>query len=151
MMASMLDILMAVLFFLLKNYTTVVSDFSVAKDITLPQSTAVRPPEPALQLVVTQSAILLDDKEVVKISNGKISRADLWKDGVTIVKLAQALKAQKDKALYIQQRSDKTSFTGVIVMQADQNLKFELLKKVIYTAGVQDFVMLRLAVIKKQT
>ncbi len=149
MLASMLDILMAILFFLLKNYSTVVSDFNVGKDIALPTSTAIQAPIPALQLVVTQKAILLDEKEICPIVNGDIGKSDLYRDGVTIVKLAQALKAQKDRSMYIQQRNDEHSFTGAIVMQADKGLKFNVLKKVIYTAGIADFVMLKLAVLKK--
>lgn len=149
MLASMLDILMAILFFLLKNYAAVTSDFNVGKDITLPNSTALTPPMPALQLVVTQKSILLDDKPIADIINGDIDPKALYKDGVSIVPLLQALKAQKDRSLYIQNNSDNHSFTGAIVMQAHKDLQFNVLKKVIYTAGVSDFVMLKLAVLKK--
>ncbi len=148
MLASMLDILMAILFFLLKNYSTVVSDFSMGKDITLPHSTSLTPPTPSLQMVVTQKAIILDDKELVPMENGDIPRAELYRDGITIVKLAQALKAQKDRSMFIAQNNDSHSFTGTIVMQADKNLRFNVLKKVIYTAGIADFVNLKLAVIR---
>ena len=148
MMASMLDILMAVLFFLLKNYSTIVSDFSLAQDISLPKSSALIPPISALQLVVSRSHILLDGVEVARITNGDIPRSYLWRDGLTIVKLAQELKRQKEKTKYIQARNDKHSFTGTIVMQADKDLQFKALKKVIYTAGIADFVMLKLAVLK---
>lgn len=151
MIASMLDILMAVLFFLLKNYSTVVTEFSVGKDISLPYSSSVLGPEPALQMVVTQQAIILDDKEIAPVVNGDIPKQFLHNDGLTIVKLFQELRAQKERTEYIQKRSDeKTSFTGTIVMQADKNLNFNVLKKVIYTAGVSDFVMLKLAALKKE-
>jgi biopolymer transport protein ExbD len=149
MLASMLDILMAILFFLLKNYSSVVTEFQAAKDITLPQSSALMPPMPALQLVVTQKEIILDDKPIAAIVNGDIDKSELYRDGVTIVKLAQALKEQKDRSLYVQQHNDTHSFTGTIVLQADKALTFNLLKKVIYTAGISDFVMLKLAVVKK--
>lgn len=150
MLASMLDILMAILFFLLKNYSTAVSDFNVGKDISLPQSSAIIPPIPALQLVVTKNKVLLDDKEVASIENGDIAAKDLYKDGVAIIPLMQALKTQKDRSLYIQNNSDNHSFTGAIVMQADKDLQFGVLKKIIYTAGISDFVMLKLAVLKKE-
>lgn len=149
MLASMLDILMSILFFLLKNYSSTVTDFNMGKDISLPNSSAIMPPMPALQLVVTQKSILLDEKEVATIVNGDINPKDLYKDGVSIIPLMQALKAQKDRSLYIQNNSDNHSFTGAIVMQADKNLQFNVLKKVIYTAGISDFVMLKLAVLKK--
>lgn len=149
MLTSMLDILTCVLFFLLKNYSTVVSDYAAAKDITLPSSTSLQHAVPALQLVVTQKEIILDDKPLIQIENGEVNRAELYRDGITIVKLAQALKAQKDRSLFTQQNNDTHSFTGTIVMQADKNLQFNLLKKIIYTAGISDFENLKLAVLKK--
>lgn len=151
MLTSMLDILTCILFFLLKNFSSVVSDFNAAKDISLPRSSAQVPPIPALHLVVTKEAILLDNKQVATIVNGEIGKKDLWKDGITIMELARELKAQKERS--IQQSSDPTktdkSFSGTVVLQADKDLKFTLLKKVIYTAGISDFVMLKLAVMKK--
>ncbi len=157
MLASMLDILMAILFFLLKNYSTVVSDFSMGKDISLPYSSALVPPQPALQLVVTKSAIMLDDKEIVSIVNGDVSKKDLHSDGVTILKLAWALKEQKQKSEFFKRansedptKKDDKAFSGTVVLQADQSLRFQLLKKVIYTSGISDFVNLKLAVIKKE-
>lgn len=150
MLASMLDILMAILFFLLKNYSSTVSDFTLTKDIRLPYSSATMPPMPALQLVVTQQSILLDNKEIAKVVNGEVDRKALWRDGVSIVPLMQELKKHKDRTLYIQNKNDANSFSGAIVMQADKDLRFSLLKKVIYTAGVSDFVMLKLAVLKSE-
>lgn len=149
MLASMLDILMAILFFLLKNYSQSQSEFSTSKDIQLPFSTAQKAPENALQLVVSQSVILLDDKEIVVLKDGAVPPAELFKDGVTITKLAQELKASKERSLYIEKNNDAFSFTGTLVMQADKSAKFDLIKKVIYTAGISDFVNLKLAVMKK--
>ena len=149
MLASMLDILMAILFFLLKNYSAAISDFSMGKDITLPQSSATMPPMPSLQLVVTQKSILLDDKEIAILIDGQINPKDLYKDGLAIIPLVQALKKQKDRSLFIEKHNDEHSFNGAIVMQADKNLPFSVLKKIIYSAGVSDFVMFKLAVLKK--
>lgn len=148
MLASMLDILMAILFFLLKNYSTVTADFNLGKDITLPRSSALTPPMPALQLVVTKTELILDDKPLMHIVDGDIPKQELFRDGVTIVKLAQALKAQKDRSQYVEARNDSHSFTGTVVLQADKTLSFNLLKKIIYTAGITDFVNLKLAVLK---
>lgn len=163
MLASMLDILMSILFFLLKNYSATVSDFALGKDISLPKSSAVLPPMPALQLVVTQKAVMLDDKEICRIVNGDIDPKDLYRgDGVTIIRLAQELKLQRERSQMYQKLKTQTgeevaavpgmdpkSFTGTIVMQADKALTFNILKKIIYTAGISDFVMLKLAVLKK--
>ena len=149
MLTSMLDILTCILFFLLKNYSAVVSEFRTAKDISLPTSSSVLPPGPSLELVVTREAIMLDNKPIANIVNGDVEKKDLYRDGVTIVRLAQELKAQKDRSLYVQQHNDTHSFTGTIILQADKTLNFNVLKKVIYTAGISDFVMLKLAVMRK--
>lgn len=149
MLTSMLDILTTILFFLMKNYSQVQSDFTVGKDISLPYSSSVQPPMPALQLVVTQKAVLLDNNPISLIVNGDIDKKDLYRDGITIVPLAQELKKQKERSI-VQNSTDKNSFIGSIVMQADKGLQFNVLKKVIYTAGVSDFVMFRLALLKKE-
>lgn len=148
-LTSMLDILMALLFYLLQNFSAVKTDFSVGKDLTLPASSAMQTPVPALQLVVTRQAILLDNKEIVRFENGDIKKSDLLGDGVTIRELAIQLKKQKERS-QIQGAGDPEAWVGNIVMQADKDLPFNLLKKVIYTAGITDFVMFKLAVLKKE-
>lgn len=149
MLASMLDILMAILFFLLKNYSSVVSDFAVGKDLALPRSSALFPPTPALQLIVTQTAIMLDEKPIATIVNGDVDPKDL-QGGILIVPLAQELSKQRERSLYFEKQNDQHSFTGSIVLQADKDLKFNLLKKVLYTVGIKDFVNMKLAVLKKE-
>ncbi|MBI4406051.1 MAG: biopolymer transporter ExbD [Deltaproteobacteria bacterium] len=149
MLTSMLDILTTILFFLLKNYSDVVTNINVGKDITLPYSSSIMPPMPSLQLMVTKNAIILDDKPLVQVINGDVERKELYRDGVTIVKLAQALQQHKKRSLFVEQRSDTHSFTGTIALQADKDLRFNLLKKVIYTAGMVDFNMMKLAVLKR--
>jgi biopolymer transport protein ExbD len=149
MLTSMLDILTVILFFLLKIYSSSVTDFAAAKDITLPRSSSLIPPAAALKLVVTREAVILDEQPVVTITNGDVDKKELYRDGVTIVKLAQLLKQQKERSMFQSQSNDPHSFSGTIVLQADKDLSFNLLKKVIYTAGISDFVMLKLAVLKK--
>ena len=149
MLTSMLDILTTILFFLMQNFSQVKADFQIGKDISLPYSTAIQNPIPALQLVITKNAILLDNQQIAEIANGDVKRTDLFRDGVTILPLAQELKKQKERSK-IQNAGGKDSWVGSIVMQADKDLQFALLKKVIYTAGISDFVMFKLAVLKKE-
>ncbi len=147
MLASMLDILMAILFFLMKNYSQIQSDFNIGKDISLPYSSSVTPPVNALQMVVTQKTIMVDQEKVVDLVNGDIPREALVQ-GLLIRPLALKLKKQKDRNI-IQNDVDKKSFAGMIVMQADKNLQFNVLKKILYTAQLSDFVTLKLAALKK--
>lgn len=151
MLTSMLDILTAILFFLLQSFATVNVPYQIAKDIKLPKSGSPIPPQPSLQLMVTQKSILLDNKEVAQIIDGKIPPQDLWKDGLTIVRLAQALKEHRERAMYIQRKGEeKEPFAGLITLQADKDLPFSLIKRVIYTFGMQDFVNLKIATLKKE-
>jgi biopolymer transport protein ExbD len=147
MLTSMLDILTTILFFLMKNYSQVQSDFNVGKDISLPYSSSVTPPVNALQMVVTQKAIMVDQEKVADIVNGDIPKSDLVQ-GLLVRPLAINLKKQKDRNI-VQNDGDKKSFAGMIVMQADKSLQFNVLKKILYTAQLSDFVTLKLAVLKK--
>lgn len=149
MLTSMLDILTTILFFLMQNYTQVISDFNIGKDMQLPYSSALQAPMPALQLIVSEKNIMLDNQPIADIVNGDVDKKSLFRDGITIVPLAQALKAQKDRSLFVEKHNDTHSFTGSIVMQADKDLTFNVLKKVIFTAGMSDFVMFKMAVMKK--
>ena len=147
--AGMLDILITILFFLLKNYSHVITNFNVSDDLQLPTSTAFNPPtDSILQLVVTQKAIFLDDVLILNFQNGQIPRSELY-EGVTITKLYRALDAHRQRGIKQAALADKGQFRGAIVLQADKALEFKLLKKVIYTAGATDFGNLRLAVIKR--
>jgi biopolymer transport protein ExbD len=147
MLTSMLDILTTILFFLMKNYSQVQSDFNVGKDISLPYSSSVTPPVNALQMVVTQKAIMVDQEKVADIVNGDIPKEDLAQ-GILVKSLALKLKKQKDRNI-VQNDVDKKGFAGTIVMQADKGLQFNVLKKILYTAQLSDFVTLKLAVLKK--
>lgn len=150
MMNSLLDILVTILFFLLKNYSYVITNFAVSHDLTLPDSTAYNPPPGStLQLVVSKKAIILDDKELATLDEyGNIRASDLHSDGVTVVPLFRALEAHKQRSKFFEKQNEDHTFKGTVVLQADKSLKFRTIKKVIYTAGVTDFINLRLAVIK---
>lgn len=149
MLTSMLDILTTMLFFLLQNYSHVASSFNVAGDIQLPPSSSTQsPPDSSLELLVTKKAIILDDKELLPIVNGDIAGEHLYKDGVTIVTLAQALQQHKNRSKYVESRNSDHKFSGMIVLQADKDINYRLIKKVIYTAGITDYVMLKLAVLR---
>lgn len=147
MLTSMLDILTTILFFLMKNYSQVQSDFNIGKDISLPYSSSMTAPVNALQMVVTQKAIMVDQEKVADIVNGDIKKDDLAQ-GLIVIPLAKKLKKQKDRNI-VQNDVDKKSFAGMIVMQADKALQFNVLKKILYTAQLSDFVNLKLAVLKK--
>lgn len=147
MLTSMLDILTTILFFLMKNYSQVQSDFNVGKDISLPYSSSMTAPVNALQMVVTQKAVMVDQEKVVDIVNGDIPKEELVQ-GLLVKPLALKLKKQKDRNI-VQNDVDKKSFAGMIVMQADKGLQFSVLKKILYTAELSDFVNLKLAVLKK--
>ena len=46
--------------------------------------------------------------------------------------------------------TDEHSFDGLVFLQADKGFKYETIKKVIYTAGITDFINLKLAVMRKK-
>lgn len=153
MLTSMLDILMAILFFLLKNFSYVATTFAVSPDLSLPNSTAMTPPpSSSLNLVVSKKAIMLDDVELVPIVDGQIPMQELLaSDREVITKLAQALNEHKKRSLYVAKLNEDHDFTGAVVLQADKDTEFTLLKKVLYTAAQVDFNLLKLAVLRQDS
>src|SRR4051812_39346203 len=132
MLTSMLDILTTMLFFLLQNYSHVQSSFNVSGDVQLPHSSSQsNPPDSSLELLVTKTSIILDDKELVPVVNGDIPPEHLYRDGVTIVTLAQALQQHKNRSQYVAKHNDAHSFSGMIVLQADKGSSYRLIKKVL--------------------
>ena len=90
---------------------------------------------------------MVDQEKVADIVNGDIPKEDLVQ-GLLVKPLALKLKKQKDRNI-VQNEVDKKAFAGMIVMQADKGLQFNVLKKILYTAQLSDFVTLKLAVLKK--
>lgn len=148
---SMIDMFTIILIFLLKSYTSSAVTAQPSQAINMPASTSAEAPVEALKLLVSSEGIWLDDKVILKFDHGALPAAALdQKDAKFIRPLYDALKAQADKTKGIAKQNDSVSFEGKIIFQGDQNLNYQVLKKVMYTSTFAGYTDFKFAVVSLQ-
>jgi biopolymer transport protein ExbD len=146
---SMVDMFVILLVFLLKSYSTSPIQVNPNKDLTLPSSSSsTDPAADALKLVVSEKGIFVDDKKIVDLQNGQLAAVDSdSKDPLFIRILYNELDEQAKKSKAIAKVNDTVEFDGKIMMQADRELPYELLQKIMYTSSLAGYADLKLAVV----
>ncbi len=145
----MLDMMTILLVFLLKSFSASAENITV-ENLALPSSVSKLNVKPALQLMVTENAILVDQKLVTRLGpNGSIVDADLPEgaQGYLIQPLYEALEV---KAGYYKQIEEYggSKFDGRVAIIADRKTPYQTLFKILYTVGRAEFGLFRLFVQK---
>jgi biopolymer transport protein ExbD len=158
----MMDILVIILVFLLKSYSASTNSFSSVPGIQLPISKSPDLPTDSLHLIVTPEAITFDDVRVVEflqtpdsISSSQATYSfkpsDLTEGNMLIAALYDALTKAREKAEVLRQKSpardekgNPLPFDGILAIQADKRVKYDTLRKIMYTAGAAEFRTFRL-------
>jgi len=143
---SLMDIMTIILVFLLKSYSTEDIQIAPSDDLRLPVSTASKPPELAVNTVITKAGILVDGVTVVDVSAGAVG--DEYKRGTLISPLFDILKEKADDAKAIAESRQTVEFTGRLLLQCDRDIPFSLLREVMYTAGQAQFAEFKFVVYK---
>jgi biopolymer transport protein ExbD len=161
-LTSMMDILVIILVFLLKSYSASTNSFSSVPGIQLPISKSPDLPTDSLHLIVTPEAITFDDVRVVEflqtpdsISSSQATYSfkpsDLTEGNMLIAALYDALTKAREKAEVLRQKSpardekgNPLPFDGILAIQADKRVKYDTLRKIMYTAGAAEFRTFRL-------
>jgi biopolymer transport protein ExbD len=147
---SMVDMFVILLVFLLKSFSTSPVQITANKDLTLPASTAVKDPEDVIKLVVSKNGIFVEDRRIIELNGGEILAADTDKtDAQFIRKLFEELDLQAKKTRDIAAVNDTVEFDGKILMQADRDLPYAVLQKVMYTSMLAGYADMKLAVMGK--
>ena len=143
---SLMDIMTIILVFLLKSYSTEDIQIAPSDDLRLPVSSASKPPELAVNTVITKSGILVDGVTIVDVAGGSVG--DEYKRGTLISPLFDILKEKADEAKAIAESRQTVSFTGRLLLQCDRDIPFSLLREVMYTAGQAQFAEFKFVVYK---
>ncbi len=172
-LTSMMDILVIIVVFLLKSYSATSTIFSSSANIHLPTSTSDSVPTDALNIVVEPTGILFDNGKVMEFKNTtlqtkpetatyEIDPKYLDDEGRKIKPLYDALvKARRNSELLMAKAIWKKrttqgeiitvppKFEGVLTIQADKNVRYDLLRKVMYTAGAAQYKVFKFITVKK--
>jgi biopolymer transport protein ExbD len=128
-LTSMVDFMTVVVIFLLMQFSTSPESL-VGKDIMLPEATSTQQLESVPVIGITKDSILLNQQLVTSV--GSMLNAD--------APVIQELMAQLDAA-----RREWTTmnpgqeFNHRVIIQADENIDFKLVKKVMSTATVAQY------------
>lgn len=166
-LTSMMDILVIILVFLLKSYSTSTNSFTSVPGIKLPISTSQEMPPDSLHLIVTPEAITFETQRVVEfVQTADALNADqptyafkpedIDEGGMRITRLYDALNTAREKAEVLRAKSTARDaegkplpFDGILAIQADKRVKYDTLRKVMYTAGAAQFRVFRLLAMKQ--
>ncbi len=147
---SLLDVLSVLLVFLMKSYSTTTVQIKPSKELQVPYSWSSNIVEESSSITVTLQHILMDDKPVVTIENGKVPDNELSSGGLLIDKLFEKLQDDVAHQKKIEQRNPKAKFKGIVTIIADRYVPFPLLAQVMYTAGQAEYGQFKFALIRTE-
>lgn len=168
---SLMDILMIIVVFLLKSYG--LSSMSIAQEdkLELPVSKSTEMFGEGIVLVIAQDRITIDSEPVLEFlpptqqsAEGKPIPTFQLPDGAMdnsgnvgsrgILPVYDVLKRKKEEFDLLASRAPDPveaakKWTGDLMVQADKSVNYELIRHVMYTAGMAGFKQFRLTVEKR--
>jgi biopolymer transport protein ExbD len=170
-LTSMMDILVIILVFLLKSYQASTNSFTSVPGIQIPISKTSELTPDSLHLIVTPDAITFENQRVVeflktsdsldkdnpKAQSYAFKGEDLDEGGMRIARLYDALNRAREKAEQLRTQStardaqgNPLPFDGILAIQADKRVKYDTLRKIMYTAGAAQFRVFRLLAMRQE-
>ncbi|MFN7685992.1 MAG: ExbD/TolR family protein [Oligoflexia bacterium] len=169
-LTSMLDVLVIILVFLLKSYSTSTNNFTTLPGMKLPLSSSQDVPPDSLHLIITPEGMTFENNKIIEFemtaalldSAGDggyiLKKSDLAEDGRQIRPLYDALLKAKDQAELLRAKSkardeagNPLPFDGVLAIQADKRVQYDTIRKIMYTAATAGFKTFRLLALKKES
>ncbi len=137
---SLLDILTIMLVFLLQSYNSSGVIINVPKGIELPKSASESMNTFGVNVQVSKTQIWVDDKEVVNTETVDDQKRLFDQGGRRIVPLFDQLVKVKEVIKQSEKLSPEAAkFSGVANLVVDKSLKYEYLKRVMYTCAAAGF------------
>ena len=141
---SLMDAVTIILIFLLMNFSTDPMKITQSEDLRLPPSTTtLSAKEVTITLTISANKILVNDEEVVQITNNDVETGSTPQ----IDRLKRHLDEVVEQTKQLNQRTGE-QFKDILTVVAHADTQYKLLSKVIYTAGLATFTKFRFAVTK---
>lgn len=170
-LTSMMDVLVIILVFLLKSYSTSTNNFTTLPGMKLPVSGSQDIPPDSLHLIITPEGMTFENVRIVEFDLGAgalgasekdaqyaLRSKDLAEDGRQIKPLYEALLKAKDRAELLRAKSKARDaegkplpFDGILAIQADKRVHYDTIRKIMYTGATAGFKTFRLLALKRET
>jgi len=136
-LVSLMDMFTVLVFFLLVSSGT---QLPSNKDLTLPTSVATKVPQETLVITITRSDILVQGEKIIEISRL------LDSDTAVIEGLKEELIFQASK----QRQPQTETFAGhAVTILGDENIPYQLLKKILATCRQANYTQIAFAAMQK--
>ena len=143
---ALMDAFTIILVFLIKSYASDPTAISQDKDLSIPGSTTELNVVEAVPVVITQNAVLVADKAVVRIIDKGIDPAE--RQGMVVPRLIEAMKVEADRQKKIGALNSKVKFEGLMLLIADKGTEYHTVMEVLYSAGQAEFANFKFAAVK---
>lgn len=146
----MMDMMTILLVFLLKQFSVEAAAASMAEGLQLPSSTIEQQHPLAVNITVTQSAILVEGDGVTTVRAGAVDPS-VKRDGANgyyITPLVDVLTKHANRLKKIAALGG-SRFDGTAMVMVDKSTPYRLLTEVLYSAGQAEFKNYHLVVIKR--
>ena len=137
---SMTDMFTILLVFLLQTFATSDVQIDPVNNLRLPSSQTDKNPIEGIKISISQTELKVDQKLIAAVSNNEVDKASLDPADSNFIKplFAELQKINADL------EAKKDFKLGKVLLQADQDLPYSALRKVMYTASMAGFPNLKL-------
>lgn len=147
----MVDMFIILLVFLLKSYSTSPVNITPNDKLRLPQSTSATDPVDVLKIVVSKSAVFVEDAKVVDLKDGHLDQASVDKTDPQFIRpLFEELDKKAQRAKDLAKVNDTVEFDGKVLMQVDKDLPYAALQQILYTSMLAGYFDVKFAVMSKE-
>lgn len=160
-LTAMVDMFTVLAIFLLQNYNTEGLIVNIPKDIQLPKAQVIKELKPAVVITVSQNELKVDDLVVATFAQVKDAKdwmiQPLYFETQKAIEKAKA-KAEKNTVLTDVRTALRPDLTGVddgawkkVTVQADKEIDFLTVKKILYTLTEAGAGEINFAVMKRES
>lgn len=135
---SMTDMFTILLVFLLQTFSTGEITLDPIPGVRLPQSTTEKNPVNGVKLSISPTELKFDQKVVALVKNQSVE------SGAIDPNDSNFIKPLFDELQKFNKENEKLAKTGKVLLQADQELPYATVRKVMYTASMAGFPNLKL-------
>jgi biopolymer transport protein ExbD len=150
-LTPMLDIFSILVTFLLMSYSTDPTNHDVDQNLELPDSVTLVSMDEVPSIVVNRNEILINNKKVASLENGKVAATDIQQGAVYPVfqELLEIAKVNKAAADILRAGDEKKAKPGEITIEMDRKHDFEIMRRIMLAGQQAEFVTFKLLVAKE--
>jgi len=147
-LTAMMDVMTILLVYLIKQYASAPENIQFAEDLKPPASITSDKLVPGVRVLLSRSAILVDDKLVLSLQDGRPPPDEASGEVSAWAPVGAALGTRRET---IQRIADGGGlpFDGSLMVVADEDTPYDVLYSVLYVAGKEQFTTFRLITRRK--